>query len=501
MQRNFSSPTRGQVGVHFRYRLSVKSSANAGGELSQDESGPGLERAGRALKQLRLRRRLSLDAASNLTAGYRDPIHKSYLHRLEAGMVSPSVSKLAALAIAYGVPTVVLVEMFEIEERLSGVTIDPEGQSAEALLADAEARLQMGRQFEAFALAQAGEIVGTGDTAVKLKQCQIACLLQMGAFETAKSEALRLAERPNLSAVASVYALYLAATACSHLKLFTAAFALLDHAARNLQGHEIPVRTEGYIASLRGTLEHRTGQFEASARSFADAVRRFESVPDSHEACRWRINLTSAMIEMGDFEAALSHLDVTLRTAEASGFQRLVALALRNVSLAHYRRGDYRESRRAAMRSNQVAIEVGYNEVLFHNSFYLGELAKREGDETSRAMHERTLRRLLKDVDPDSPEAGPWRHAYRKPTTEALKEVAHENHDMEPPCGADILRAGDLERGVGGGRRLRQSGGIAGRRRLQVRNHRRWHAHRYHLEPNQLIPQPHRPEPERPSQR
>ncbi len=57
------------------------------------------------------------------------------------------------------------------------------------------------------------------------------------------------------------------------------------------------------------------------------------------------------------------------------------------------------------MRSNQIAIEIGYNEVLFRNTFYLAELAKHEGDDASNTMYTRTLHRLLKDVDPDSNEA------------------------------------------------------------------------------------------------
>ena len=151
--------------------------------MEHESSGPGLERAGRALRQLRERRRLSLDAASNLTAGHREPLNKSYLHRLEAGSVSPSISKLAALATAYGVPTVVLLEMFEIEERLGTVAVTPEDRSPEALLAEAESRLTMGRHLDALALARAGEKAATGATSTHLKQCEIACLLQMGAFD------------------------------------------------------------------------------------------------------------------------------------------------------------------------------------------------------------------------------------------------------------------------------------------------------------------------------
>jgi tetratricopeptide (TPR) repeat protein len=227
----------------------------------------------------------------------------------------------------------------------------------------------------------------------------------MGAFEIAKSEALRLADRPGISVVRRVYALYLAATACSHLKLFTAAFALLDHAERIGSEHEIPPPTQAHLAHLRGLLEYRSGGFVAAAESFADAMRRFDGVSNSYEACRCRINLASSLIDSGELDSAMSHLEIALRGAEHGGFHRLAALALSNMVLVQHQRGDHRATRKAAARSNQIAIETGYNEVLFRNTFYLAELAKRDGDDASSAMYERTLHRLLKDVDADSNEA------------------------------------------------------------------------------------------------
>ena len=88
--------------------------------MAGESADAGLQRAGRTLREFRERRRLSLEAASRLTAASAEPLNKSYLHRLEAGKVSPSVLRLAALAAAYDISTTLLVEVYDVEERLLG---------------------------------------------------------------------------------------------------------------------------------------------------------------------------------------------------------------------------------------------------------------------------------------------------------------------------------------------------------------------------------------------
>lgn len=370
----------------------------------------GLVRAGQALRELRERRRLTLEAAASLTAGYREPLNKSYLHRLEAGQVSPSVSRLSALASAYGVPTPVLVELFDTEERLAAVDVSVAGASPRELLDRVVELIASSHYLEALALArefsawkEQQEI--PGDVQVRLLQCRVDCLLHLGAHESAKSEALRLLERPGLTPTARVNVLSLAAAACSSLKLFTAAFAFLDQADAISKSGDVESRAMACLKALRGLTSEHAGHHERAADAFGEAIRDFDSLSDTLEACRARINLTSALISLGRLDEATSHLQSALAAAQSSRHLRLVCLALSNLALTRFQQGGLADARTAAQRSNELAREIGYPEVMFRNTFYLAEIARRSGDEMLALTYERALRRLYNDVDPDSPEA------------------------------------------------------------------------------------------------
>ena len=97
-----------------------------------------------------------------------------------------------------------------------------------------------------------------------------------------------------------VSALHLFAAACYRLGKFSIALFALERAEREMDSPEAPRHLDVQLAALKGNLLALTGAFKEALAAYERAVRGYEELGTPFEACRCRLNLTSALIEAGD---------------------------------------------------------------------------------------------------------------------------------------------------------------------------------------------------------
>jgi hypothetical protein len=115
------------------------------------------------------------------------------------------------------------------------------------------------------------------------------------------------------------------------------------------------------------------------------------------------------MIGKGQNDSARRQLEAALLVAEASGYDRLRALAMSHLALIAYRRGDLAATQTWAIRSNTVARPREFATLVFRNCYYLMKVARATGDDAGVKANERTLRSLLAKIDRGLPEAEEFR--------------------------------------------------------------------------------------------
>src|SRR6185503_13038945 len=106
----------------------------------------------------------------------------------------------------------------------------------------------------------------------------------------------------------------------------------------------------------------------------------YQAVPEPFEACRARINLAQALIDEGEVNRASVELKAALETAETSGYDRLQALALSQLGVLAFNRGDDATAEGYVLRSNKIARPREYLSLIFRNCYYLWILASRRKD-------------------------------------------------------------------------------------------------------------------------
>jgi len=370
-------------------------------------------RFGNYLRQVREDRKLSLDAVEEMTVGYPGRVTKSHLSRIENGQAVPTFPRMFALSQIYGVPITSLAERFEMDLRRAMLATDIEDKSYDELRDESEKLRSQGRYFEVLAIYDA--ILDQAapdfdrDTMTQVKLARINSLIHLARFVSAKDECEDLLSHPWLSAEQRVVALQCFAMCCYRLSKFTFALMALDTIADELDKMEHPDRHRAYMATLKGNLFSVTDRPEEAAEAYAEAIKKFEELSNPFEACRSRINLAFALIELGRRSGARRHLQRALRDAEAQGYDRQMSHALSNLGLLAYKEGDEASAEAYCLRSNSIARPREYVSVVFRNCYYLWRIARSRGDQAGIKANERSLRAYLGRVEDFLPEA----HAYR----------------------------------------------------------------------------------------
>jgi tetratricopeptide (TPR) repeat protein len=374
-------------------------------------------RFGRYLRTIREQRKLSLDAVEEMSLGFPERITKSHLSRIENGRAVPSFPRIFALSQIYGVPITSVAEKFETDLQLEMKPVDLAGKSAEQILQELERQKVSGRYREALALASAAleefqPLHGAdrdSDFLLELRLYHINSLVHLGRYESAKVDCERLLNSEQLSKRQHLWALISFVTCCYRLGRFTIALMGLAKADEALARNDHPDRMNAVTESLRAPVCYAMGRIEEAAASFTRALELFRALSDPFEECKARINLSQALIDLGELKRARKHLSTALKASEESGYDKLAALALSHLSLVTYRLQEPTQAESYALRSNSIARPREYLSIVFRNCFYLRDIAEQRGDRAAVRSNERTLKAYLNRVEPDLPEAIAYR--------------------------------------------------------------------------------------------
>jgi len=195
---------------------------------------------------------------------------------------------------------------------------------------------------------------------------------------------------------------------------YTVAVMIVDRAETVIKRIKEPGDLQAHLANLKGNIFSTTGRHEQAVESYSNAVKQFDQLPQPFEACRSRMNLAAALIELDELGKARRHLHQVLEKAEEQGYDRLVAFAQSHLALIAYRKGEFAEAEARCLKSNSIGRTREYTSIVFRNCFYLLQIGKARGDHAIIKTNERALRTYLRHVQEFLPEAEIFRSELRR---------------------------------------------------------------------------------------
>ena len=388
--------------------------------MEQQEETRGNARFGAYLKRVREDRRLSLDAVEELSAGFPEKVTKSHLSRIENGLALPTFPRLMAMSHIYGVPIASLAERYEIDLRRGMTPIDLGGKSEDEILKDVATLRLAGNYHEALVrlLSLIDERYGdeasaTREQLAKLIDLRVLvanCLKSLGRFEVSKSMCEQLLSSPGLTHENKLGTILVFAICCYRLGRYTVAMMALDQVADEIENPLTPKYVAADLEFIRGNLYLAMAAPQNALVHLEHARALYDSNNDSLESCRAGLVLAESLIELERFDEGDAELHRVLARADQAGFDRMRALALSNLAVSSFKRGDGTTAESMALRSNAVARPIEYHEIVFRNCFYLWEIAKQRGDASATKLNERTLRSYVGRIESKFPEAERFRN-------------------------------------------------------------------------------------------
>jgi tetratricopeptide (TPR) repeat protein len=152
-----------------------------------------------------------------------------------------------------------------------------------------------------------------------------------------------------------------------------------------------------------------TGHHEEAVESYARALQIYAQDPAPFEACKTRVNMANALIETHEFSHARQQAEAALLVAQASGYDRLAALAMSHLSVVAYHRGEMSAAQSWAIRSNTIARPREFLVLVFRNCYYLLLIARAKGDQAAEKVNESTLRACISRIEDNLPEVEAFR--------------------------------------------------------------------------------------------
>ena len=378
-------------------------------------------RFGRYLRRVREERKLSLDSVEEMTLGYPERITKSHLSRIENGQAVPTFPRMFALSQIYGVPISSLAERFEIDLKYQLVPAEVSSQSDKEILQNCTELRSSGAYSECLQLCeflldrwsdQDADGESLHEKLVDLRLLRVACLIHLDRFILAKDECENLLS-VELTPEQQAFAVQTFSVCCYRLGKYTMALMAIERAKQEIAEAGLSDNVVAHLATIEGNLLAITGQVEKAINAYKNALEKYEKLGIRHEVCRVRLNLCSALIELGKYKHARRNLVEALQEAEAGGFQRQAALAISNLGLVAYREGSLQMAESQFLRSNSIARPREYLTVVYRNCYYLWRIAQVKGDQPGVRVHERTLRTYLSRVESHLPEVEKYRAHLR----------------------------------------------------------------------------------------
>lgn len=380
---------------------------------------------GEYLRRHRERRHLSLIAAEALSASLGGRISRSNLSRIENSQGSPNLASLGTLALLYDVPLSELVERYEIDRRLQQVMVKIEGKSHAQIIEEARQHIRAGRYLEALTLVKRYREWGQPERVEvsteraepgvrRLRLIELQCMLHLGFYECARTDAERLLSSDGLGLEDKLIAWHCFVACSLRLERFRIAEAALGHVEELLRSPEAPARYQADFTLLRGNLFFLTTLYEDALRAYSRSLKLFEDLSNHYEVCRCRILVGGTLIELDKHRTARQQLERALTVAGRAGYGRLKSLALSNLAKLTFRAGRHHEAENFALRSNRIARDLEYEPVLFRNTWYLREIALARSDSRAAGVFEHTLLLYLNKAPGSMPEAREFRERLRR---------------------------------------------------------------------------------------
>ncbi len=378
------------------------------------------KRFGKFLRKVRESKKLSLDTVEEMSIDFPDRLTKSHLSRIENGLSEPNFRKLFALSQIYGVPLTSLAEEYELDLRRQLVTVDLSGRTGEAIRDEVKVFLEAGRYGEALVLLAAAvdkpEAWSSGmkdeeraHWITDFKLGVLNCLSHLGRFEKAKLEAEAILGHKSLTNDQRLRALQTFVDCCYRLSRFTVALMGLDRAEVELKASDVSPRHRADFAVHRGNLMMATARPAEAIEPYTRALEIYEQIPNPFEACRVRVNIAEALVLADDHAHARRQAEAALLVAEASGYDRLAALAMSHLGVISFKADDLKAAQSWVIRSNAIARSREYALLVFRNCYYLLLIARAKGDQAAVKTNESTLRAYLSRIEENLPEVDAFR--------------------------------------------------------------------------------------------
>lgn len=379
---------------------------------AQAASLKGSVRLGNYLRRLRAGYGYSLRRVEERARAEGGEIDNSQLSRYEKGVCYPSFDKLRVLASVFNVSMQAFSDVVDLEDYED---LKPSEGEPRTLVDDGNDAMRSGEFGRAFALyelavetlvdetnsAERDELLGQARVNLSM------ALTRLGKLALAEQE-LRHALRQVDQLDPKIGARALLNLANLHADLGDLLLAEIEADKAHAQALSLG------LALLAARAVHTSGRILSQRRRFADAIERYreacriyESLGESADAIRARINIGDCFVGMGKTREGIRLLRGALAEARSAGFRRLEAQAWSNLGEAHYRQDESAQAQSCFRQSDALANTPHdrYADILFFNAYYEWKMAGEQANPTREKIAFGRLKALRSSLERRIPEA------------------------------------------------------------------------------------------------
>ena len=359
---------------------------------------------GRYIRNLRERRKLSLDDVQSLSRGSAEAINKGYLSRCENGHQSVAFSKVITLSRIYEIPVEVFAERLELDMELDRVgSPETDGRTLQELTALGKQAYRRGAVWDLYAyyrdamlVSLQSEVDGSFSTAAEqhLVMCMHTCsaAMKIGRSRYPLHELEYIIDHPALTDRFRFLVFDRLARAHRDLRNYRASREFSEKAIQHAEG--IDSEYLHVLYSNRGRLAAEEGDLNLASEYYLKSYRAAKKIGEFHACAVELLQLGYLYKSSGRVGAARRAAIAAENIARDNGIDRSLgfALALRgHVELAEGNPGTaaecWREAAELAKRHNDRILRFKVDLFRYQN-------AKEEGKEAAARAIERRLKRL-----------------------------------------------------------------------------------------------------------
>jgi len=365
-------------------------------------------------RELRLRRgNRSYAAMARLSespplAARVEPISVSSLHKIESGQRMPSVETLRTLSMLYGLTVEHMIRLIEAE-RLAD--LEPEGETWDELIKEAECAVGVGDYRGAFAAAlRAEEVAPDPRHRVTAAGTKATALWRLGMPWEAASTIFELLARPETTEEQKAAFFYHLAEIYRSLWNLTVAEVFGRH-GMELAGAYPNSATYAALQHLVGNILLDRAEMDPSQaeRFCREALRHYEKAEKilleldlADQAAVARTNMGAAHRVEGNYLLAFQRLREGLAASRRCRNRRGIALSLRELGKAYREVGEWPKARRHLLEAEAESAAAGFVDIQFQALVHLLEGAREAGEPSEGPR--RRARVLLPFLEDRSPE-------------------------------------------------------------------------------------------------